>query len=110
MPKQNLDFLGVNYYATATVAAAKNDGTDCQPRNGDQQVMIGEEGVYRAAKNEYLELTDFGWMVDSIGMRVTLRRFMIAIIYHYLLQKMVWELKIKYQKMVVFMMIIELIT
>lgn len=68
------DFLGVNYYATATVAAAKNDGTDCQPRNGDQQVMIGEDGVYRAAKNEYLELTEFGWMVDSIGMRVTLRR------------------------------------
>ena len=36
--------------------------------------MIGEEGVYRAAKNDYLEITDFGWMVDSIGMRVTLRR------------------------------------
>lgn len=68
------DFLGVNYYATATVSEAKNDGTDCQPRNGDQQVMIGEEGVYRAAKNNYLEETEFGWMVDSIGMRVTLRR------------------------------------
>lgn len=68
------DFLGVNYYATATVSASKNDGTDCQPRNGDQQVMIGEEGVYRAAKNDYLEHTEFGWLVDSIGMRVTLRR------------------------------------
>lgn len=68
------DFLGVNYYATATVAAAKNDGTDCQPRNGDQQIMIGEEGVYRAAQNNYLEQTEFGWMVDSIGLRVTLRR------------------------------------
>lgn len=72
--KAKPDFIGVNYYATATVAAAKNDGTDCQARNGDQQIMIGEEGVYRAAKNEYLEITDFGWMVDSIGMRVTLRR------------------------------------
>lgn len=68
------DYLGINYYATATVAAAKNDGTDCQPRNGDQQIMIGEEGVYRAAKNNYLEITEFGWMVDSVGMRVTLRR------------------------------------
>lgn len=68
------DYLGINYYATATVAAAKNDGTDCQPRNGDQQIMIGEEGVYRAAKNDYLEQTEFGWMVDSIGLRVTLRR------------------------------------
>lgn len=72
--KAKPDYLGVNYYATATVAAAKNDGTDCQPRNGDQQIMIGEEGVYRAAKNDYLEQTEFGWMVDSIGLRVTLRR------------------------------------
>ena len=36
--------------------------------------MIGEEGVYRAAKNNYLEETQFGWLIDSIGMRVTLRR------------------------------------
>ena len=33
--KQNRIFLGVNYYATATVSASKNDGMDCQ-RNGDQ--------------------------------------------------------------------------
>lgn len=72
--KAKPDYLGVNYYATATVAAAKNDGTDCQARNGDQQIMIGEDGVYRAAKNNYLEQTEFGWMVDSIGLRVTLRR------------------------------------
>ena len=64
--KAKPDYLGVNYYATATVAAAKNDG--------DQQIMLGEEGVYRAAQNNYLEQTEFGWMVDSIGMRVTLRR------------------------------------
>lgn len=68
------DYLGVNYYATATVSASKNDGHDTQPRSGDQQVMIGEEGVYRAAKNPYLEETEFGWMIDSIGLRVTLRR------------------------------------
>ncbi|MBE6072633.1 MAG: glycoside hydrolase family 1 protein [Clostridium butyricum] len=72
--KAKPDFLGVNYYATATVAASRNDGTDCQARNGDQQIMIGEEGVYRAAQNNYLEKTEFGWMVDSIGLRVTLRR------------------------------------
>lgn len=68
------DYLGLNYYATATVSAAKNDGTDRQPRNGDQQVMIGEEGVYRAAVNPYLEKTKYGWLIDQIGMRVTLRR------------------------------------
>lgn len=68
------DYLGINYYATATVAGPKNDGTDCQARNGDQQIMIGEEGVYRAAYNQYLETTEYGWMIDSIGLRVTLRR------------------------------------
>ena len=68
------DYLGINYYATATVAGPKNDGTDCQARNGDQQIMIGEEGVYRAANNQYLETTVYGWMIDSIGLRVTLRR------------------------------------
>lgn len=68
------DFIGVNYYATATVSASKNDGTDCQPRNGDQQVMLGEEGVYRSAVNPYLEQTEFGWLIDSVGLRVTLRR------------------------------------
>lgn len=68
------DFIGVNYYATATVSASKNDGTDCQPRNGDQQVMLGEEGVYRAATNPNLEETEFGWIIDSVGLRVTLRR------------------------------------
>lgn len=68
------DYLGINYYATATVAGPKNDGTDCQARNGDQQIMIGEEGVYRAANNQYLETTEYAWMIDSIGLRVTLRR------------------------------------
>ena len=74
LKKAKPDYLGLNYYATATVAAAKNDGTDCAPRNGDQQVMIGEEGVYRAAENPFLAQTKFGWMIDPVGMRVTLRR------------------------------------
>lgn len=74
LAKAKPDFLGLNYYATATVSAAHNDGTDCQPRNGDQQVMIGEEGVYRAASNPYLGKTAYGWLIDPVGMRVTLRR------------------------------------
>jgi len=64
----------MNYYATATVAAARNDGHDRAPRNGDQQVMIGEEGVYRAASNEHLEQTEYGWLIDPVGLRTTLRR------------------------------------
>lgn len=72
--KAKPDFLGINYYATATVSAPRNDGTDRQARNGDQQIMVGEEGVYRAAKNNYLEQTEFGWIIDSVGLRTTLRR------------------------------------
>ena len=68
------DFLGVNYYATATVSAAKNDGHDRAPRNGDQQTMVGGEGVYRAETNDLLETTEFGWQIDSVGLRTTLRR------------------------------------
>lgn len=74
LEKAKPDFLGLNYYATATVSAARNDGTDCQPRNGDQQVMLGEEGVYRSATNPYLEKTKYGWIIDPVGLRVTLRR------------------------------------
>ena len=74
LAKAKPDYLGLNYYATATVSAPKNDGTDCQARNGDQQVMVGEEGVYRAAKNPYLKQTAYGWLIDPIGLRVTLRR------------------------------------
>ena len=72
--KAKPDFLGLNYYATATVSAPKNDGHDCQPRNGDQQVMVGEEGLYRAAQNPYLQQTKYGWLIDPIGLRVTLER------------------------------------
>ncbi|SDN27541.1 glycoside hydrolase family 1 protein [Lachnospira pectinoschiza] len=72
--KAKPDFLGLNYYATATVSAPKNDGHDCQPRNGDQQVMVGEEGLYRAAQNPHLQQTKYGWLIDPIGLRVTLER------------------------------------
>lgn len=44
------DFISINYCSTTTVAASKNDGTDAAPRGEDQQVMIGEEGVYRSGK------------------------------------------------------------
>ena len=70
---QNPDFISINYYATATVAASRNDGTDRQPRNGDQQMMVGETGVYRPADNPYLLKTSFNWIIDPVGLRITLR-------------------------------------
>lgn len=68
------DFIAINYYSTATIAASKNDGTDVSPRAGDQQIMLGEKGVYRAAENPYVGKTKYGWVVDPIGLRMTLRK------------------------------------
>lgn len=69
----NPDFISINYYATMTVAAARNDGTDVTPREGDQQVMYGEEGVYRAAVNTHIGKTQYSWFIDPVGFRTTLR-------------------------------------
>ncbi|WP_288393950.1 glycoside hydrolase family 1 protein [uncultured Vagococcus sp.] len=68
------DFIAINYYSTATITASKNDGTDVSARAGDQQIMVGEEGVYRAYDNPYVDKTPYGWVVDPIGLRLTLRK------------------------------------
>ncbi|WP_044642576.1 glycoside hydrolase family 1 protein [Risungbinella massiliensis] len=65
------DFIAFNYYSSKTVEASKNDGQD-RSGNGDQEIVIGEEGVYRGKKNEHLEKTDFGWEIDPTGLRSTL--------------------------------------
>ncbi|WP_434654776.1 glycoside hydrolase family 1 protein [Thermoanaerobacterium thermosaccharolyticum] len=66
------DFIAFNYYSTSTVAESKNDPSD-KNSTGDQQIAIGEQGVYRGVSNPYLEKTEFGWEIDPIGFRSTLR-------------------------------------
>ncbi len=68
------DFLAINYYSTATIAASKNDASDVSPRAGDQQIMLGEQGVYRSADNPYVDKSQYGWVIDPIGLRMTLRK------------------------------------
>ncbi|NFN93387.1 glycoside hydrolase family 1 protein [Clostridium botulinum] len=68
------DFIAINYYSTATIAASKGDTSDISARAGDQQIMLGEQGVYRAAENPYVDKTKYGWVVDPIGLRMTLRK------------------------------------
>ena len=68
------DFIAMNYYSTATIAASRGDASDVSARAGDQQIMLGEEGVYRAAENPYVGKTQYGWVVDSTGFRYTLRK------------------------------------
>ncbi|VXC02414.1 cryptic phospho-beta-glucosidase B [Microbacterium sp. 8M] len=68
------DFLAFNYYSTQTVGASRGDASDVQIRGGDQQIVRGEVGLYRAVKNDNLPTNAFGWEIDPTGLRTTLRR------------------------------------
>ncbi|MGJ0184353.1 glycoside hydrolase family 1 protein [Corynebacterium glyciniphilum] len=68
------DFIAFNYYSTQTVGAPRGDGADLSQRGEDQQIVRGEVGLYRAVKNELLDTNAFGWEIDPVGMRTTLRR------------------------------------
>lgn len=70
----NPDFIAMNYYSTATIGESKGDGKDRVARAGDQQIMLGEEGVYRPVENPYLQKTEYGWIIDPVGFRYTLRK------------------------------------
>jgi 6-phospho-beta-glucosidase len=66
------DFIAFNYYTSHTVARPKGDGTDIRD-NGDQHIVLGEEGVYRGADNNFLPRNEFKWEIDPIGFRMTFR-------------------------------------
>ncbi|ASY76070.1 glycoside hydrolase family 1 protein [Pectobacterium polaris] len=68
------DYVAINYYSTATIAASKGDASDVSARAGDQQIMLGEPGVYRAAENPHVDKTPYGWVIDPVGLRLTLRK------------------------------------
>jgi len=68
------DYVAINYYSTATIAASRGDASDITARAGDQQIMLGEPGVYRAAENPYVDKTRYGWVIDPVGLRLTLRK------------------------------------
>ncbi|WP_447889017.1 glycoside hydrolase family 1 protein [Serratia fonticola] len=68
------DYVAINYYSTATIAASRGDASDITARAGDQQIMLGEPGVYRAAENPYVDKTPYGWVIDPVGLRLTLRK------------------------------------
>lgn len=65
------DFIAFNYYSSATVAQATD--TECKNTTGDQQIVIGEQGMYKGTCNQHLKINEFGWEVDPVGFRITLR-------------------------------------
>lgn len=72
--KGHPDFIAINYYSTATISESTGDASDVSPRAGDQQIMLGEPGVYRAEENAYVDKTKYGWVIDPVGLRLTLRK------------------------------------
>ncbi|TGY36693.1 glycoside hydrolase family 1 protein [Microbacterium laevaniformans] len=68
------DFIAFNYYSTQTVGASTGAASDLETRGGDQQIVRGELGFYRAEKNPHLPRNEFGWEIDPVGMRTTMRR------------------------------------
>ena len=60
------DFIAMNYYSTATIGASRNDSSDVAARAGDQQIMPEE--------NPYVDKTKYGWVIDPVGFRYTLRK------------------------------------
>lgn len=66
------DFIGFNYYNTATAAAS--DGTESEfATHADQQSKQGVANVFRTVDNPNLPKTEFGWEIDPMGFRATVR-------------------------------------
>lgn len=65
------DFLGINYYNTATMEAVSED--DVEGVTGDQQSRRTIPGIAKAVLNPNLITTEFGWEIDPVGFRSTLR-------------------------------------
>ncbi|WP_368646119.1 glycoside hydrolase family 1 protein [Alkalibacterium putridalgicola] len=72
------DFMGLNYYQTATVEANPLDGVGAGKINttgkkGTSEAS-GVPGLYKSAKNPFIEKTDWDWDIDPTGLRVAMRR------------------------------------
>ncbi|WP_106061160.1 glycoside hydrolase family 1 protein [Clostridium vincentii] len=69
----NPDFIAFNYYCTATAQESRIEDKGAKTSGGDQQISTGELGVFKGAQNENLQKTEFGWEIDPVGFRTTLR-------------------------------------
>ncbi|WP_121611262.1 glycoside hydrolase family 1 protein [Mesobacillus foraminis] len=67
------DFIAFNYYTSQTVEASRDNGEEAG-HTGDQQISVGEPGVYKGAKNPNLKVNEFGWEIDPAGFRTTFRQ------------------------------------
>ena len=70
MAQGHPDFIGFNYYSTATVEWAD---ANTETSSGDQQGGSCEPGVYKNFSNPNLLRSEFGWEIDPDGFRATVR-------------------------------------
>lgn len=72
------DFMGVNYYQTATVANNPIDGVGQGKANYSGEKGTTQEngipGLYKSAHNDKVEQTNWDWNIDPTGLRIALRR------------------------------------
>lgn len=72
------DFMGLNYYQTATNAFNPMDGVGLGKMNTTGEKGTTEEqgipGVFKNAANPHLEKTNWDWEIDPTGLRIGLRR------------------------------------
>lgn len=72
------DFIGLNYYQTATVKASTTDSFsgEMKMNNSGKKGTSTEMEIPRVSKfvkNPYLEQTNWDWTIDPVGIRVALR-------------------------------------
>lgn len=65
------DFIAINYYSTLNMQASLGKFEDNEKK--DQQSGYQVEGLFEPAVNPYLKTSPFGWKMDPIGFRYTLR-------------------------------------
>ena len=73
MAQAKPDFIGFNYYNTATVEWDDSPVAVTDSEKKDQQSAGIEPGVYKAYPNPNLLRTEFGWEIDPDGFRATIR-------------------------------------
>jgi len=72
------DFMGVNYYQTATVGSNPLDGVGEGIMNTSGKKGTSSEsgvpGMFKNIKNPNLETTNWDWVIDPVGLRIAMRR------------------------------------
>ncbi|MGL4774191.1 MAG: glycoside hydrolase family 1 protein [Clostridium sp.] len=78
LKKGKPDFMGVNYYQTATYEMNPLDGVGFSKMNTTGKKGSSNDsgipGVFKTTKNEFLKTTDWDWTIDPDGLRIALRR------------------------------------